>query len=345
MRTRKSRRIALSFMMLLILLALLAVWNLNSGSLSLSWGEVGRILLDPQAENGAVIWKIRLPRLLAAALLGGALSVSGFLLQTFFDNPIASPFVLGISSGARLAVSLLLVGFLSRGGMLTSWMMVGAAFLGAMVSMGLVLLVSRRVRQMAVLVICGVMIGDLCSAATNIVITFADDANIANLHNWSQGSFSGISWENLQVMAPVVMLAAAGAFCLSKPMGAYQLGEGYAQNMGVSIRRFRFLLILLSSILSAAVAAFAGPVSFVGIAVPHLMKGLFGTARPLVMIPASFLGGAAFCLFCDRVARTIFAPEELTISTVTAIFGAPVVIWMLLSRRQRQRRGREAVER
>ncbi len=345
MRTRKSRRIALSFMMLLILLALLAVWNLNSGSLSLSWGEVGRILLDPQAENGAVIWKIRLPRLLAAALLGGALSVSGFLLQTFFDNPIASPFVLGISSGARLAVSLLLVGFLSRGGMLTSWMMVGAAFLGAMVSMGLVLLVSRRVRQMAVLVICGVMIGDLCSAATNIVITFADDANIANLHNWSQGSFSGISWENLQVMAPVVMLAAAGAFCLSKPMGAYQLGEVYAQNMGVSIRRFRFLLILLSSILSAAVAAFAGPVSFVGIAVPHLMKGLFGTARPLVMIPASFLGGAAFCLFCDRVARTIFAPEELTISTVTAIFGAPVVIWMLLSRRQRQRRGREAVER
>ena len=220
MRSRKIRRIGLSFLTLLILLILLAAWNLNSGSLSLSWREVGWILLNPEWENGAIIWEIRLPRLLAAALLGGALSVSGFLLQTFFDNPIASPFVLGISSGARLAVSLLLVGVLGKGGMITSWMMVGSAFLGAMASMGLVLLVSRRIRQMAVLVICGVMIGDLCSAATNIVISFADDANIANLHNWSQGSFSGISWENLQVMAPVVMLAAVGAFCLAKPMGA-----------------------------------------------------------------------------------------------------------------------------
>ena len=235
MRSRKIRRIGLSFLTLLILLILLAAWNLNSGSLSLSWREVGWILLNPEGENGAIIWEIRLPRLLAAALLGGALSVSGFLLQTFFDNPIASPFVLGISSGARLAVSLLLVGVLGKGGMITSWMMVGSAFLGAMASMGLVLLVSRRIRQMAVLVICGVMIGDLCSAATNIVISFADDANIANLHNWSQGSFSGISWENLQVMAPVVMLAAVGAFCLAKPMGAYQLGEVYARIMGVHI--------------------------------------------------------------------------------------------------------------
>ena len=190
MRSRKIRRIGLSFLTLLILLILLAAWNLNSGSLSLSWREVGWILLNPEGENGAIIWEIRLPRLLAAALLGGALSVSGFLLQTFFDNPIASPFVLGISSGARLAVSLLLVGVLGKGGMITSWMMVGSAFLGAMASMGLVLLVSRRIRQMAVLVICGVMIGDLCSAATNIVLSFADDANIANLHNWSQGSFS-----------------------------------------------------------------------------------------------------------------------------------------------------------
>ena len=286
MRSQKIRRIGLSFLTLLILLILLAAWNLNSGSLSLSWREVGWILLNPEWENGAIIWEIRLPRLLAAALLGGALSVSGFLLQTFFDNPIASPFVLGVSSGARLAVSVLLVGVLGKGGMITSWMMVGSAFLGAMASMGLVLLVSRRIRQMAVLVICGVMIGDLCSAATNIVISFADDANIANLHNWSQGSFSGISWENLQVMAPVVMLAAVGAFCLAKPMGAYQLGEVYARNMGVHIRSFRFMLILLSGILSAAVAAFAGPVSFVGIAVPHLMKGLLGTARPSVMIPA-----------------------------------------------------------
>ena len=334
MKQSRAGRLIFSFLILFILLILLGIWNLNSGSLSLSFGEVLEILLNPGRENGAVIWQIRLPRLLAAAILGGALSVSGFLLQTFFSNPIASPYVLGISSGSRLAVSLLLVGVLGRGGTVTSRMMILAAFLGAMASMGLVLLISQKIRQMALLVICGVMIGDICSAITNLVIAFADEANIASLHNWSQGSFSGISWENLQAMTPAVFGAFLAAFLLSKPMGAYQLGEVYAMNMGVHVGRFRFLLILISSILSASVAAFAGPISFVGIAVPHLAKGLFGTAKPIVMIPGCFLGGAAFCLFCDRIARTLFAPVELGVGTVTAVFGAPVVIWMMIGRKR-----------
>ena len=272
--------------------------------------------------------------MLAAAILGGGLSLSGFLLQTFFANPIAGPFVLGISSGAKLAVSLTMIFLLSRGLASTSAALIGAAFLGAMLSMGFILLISRRVRRMSLLVVCGVMIGYICSAITDFVVTFAEDSNIVNLHNWSMGSFSGIYWDSVGVIALVTGAALVLIFLLSKPIGAYQLGEVYARSMGVNIRRFRVELILLSSLLSACVTAFAGPVSFVGIAIPHLMKRLFGTARPILMIPACFLGGGAFCLFCDLIARTAFAPREMSISSVTALLGAPVVIAMLAGRRR-----------
>lgn len=186
---------------------------------------------------------------------------------------------------------------------------------------------------MSMLVICGVMIGYICSAVTDFAVTFADDSNIINLHNWSLGSFSGTSWDNVRIMSWVVFVSLGLTFLLSKPIGAYQMGEVYAQNMGVNIRRFRIELILLSSILSACVTAFAGPISFVGIAAPHLMKGLFRTAKPIVMIPACFLGGAAFCLFCDLIARTAFAPTDMSISSVTAVFGAPIVICLMVSRK------------
>lgn len=282
----------------------------------------------------AIIWRLRAPRMLAAAILGGGLSLSGFLLQTFFANPIAGPFVLGISSGAKLAVSLIMIFLLSRGLASTSAALISAAFLGAMLSMGFILLISRRVRRMSLLVVCGVMISYICSAITDFVVTFAEDSNIVNLHNWSMGSFSGIYWDSVGVIALVTGAALVLAFALSKPIGAYQLGEVYARSMGVNIRRFRVELILLSSLLSACVTAFAGPVSFVGIAVPHLMKRLFGTARPILMIPACFLGGGAFCLFCDLIARTAFAPREMSISSVTALLGAPVVIVMLAGRRR-----------
>lgn len=203
-----------------------------------------------------------------------------------------------------------------------------------MISMGLVLLISRVLDQMSMLIVSGVMIGYICTAITDFIVTFADDADIVNLHNWSRGSFSGITWDNVMLMAVVIFLASFCVFLMSKPISAYQLGEAYARNMGLNIQMFRFLLILLSSILSACVTAFAGPVSFVGIAVPHLVKGLFKTSRPLLMIPGCMLGGAAFCLFCDLLARVVFAPTELSISTVTAIFGAPVVIFIMIRQKK-----------
>ena len=150
------------------------------------------------------------------------------------------------------------------------------------------------------------------------------------------GSFSGMDWKGVKVCAVVVLAGFACAFLLSKPIGAFQLGEDYARNMGVNIKRFRVQLILLSSILSATVTAYAGPISFVGIAVPHLIKNLFGTTKPLIVIPGCFLGGGMFCLLCDLIARTMFAPAELSISSVTAVFGVPVVIWMLLTRQKKK---------
>ena len=186
------------------------------------------------------------------------------------------------------------------------------------------------------LIVGGVMIGYICSAITDFVVTFASDADIVNLHNWSRGSFSGMTWENVAVMAGVTFVSAAAVFLLSKPIGAYQMGETYAKSMGVNVAHLRFFMVILSSILSGCVAAFAGPVSFVGIAVPHLVKQLMHTSKPILMIPGCFLGGSVCCLFCDLLARTMFAPTELSISTVTAFFGAPVVIFILL-RRQKER--------
>ena len=332
------RRKIIAFCILGALLVLLAVLNLHIGSVDVPFGEVLRILRthDNTSAAGQIIWTIRMPRLAAAAVLGGALALAGFLMQTFFSNPIAGPFVLGISSGAKLMVALAMIWGLARGVIMNSAWMILAAFLGALFSMGLILLISGRVRSMSVLIVCGVMIGYICSAVTDFVVTFADDANIVNLHNWSKGSFSGISWEQVRVMVPFVFAVLILAFLLSKPMSAYQLGESYAKNLGVNLSGFRVMLILLSSMLAACVTAFAGPISFLGVATPHLTKRLFRTARPIVMIPACFLGGAVFCLFCDFLARFLFAPTELSISTVTAVFGAPVVIYMMLSRRKEQ---------
>ena len=322
------------FMALLAALFVITVLNINIGSVPISVGEIIGILFNKQGDPTLVniIWKIRLPRILMAALLGGALSLSGFLLQTFFANPIAGPFVLGISSGAKMVVALSMIYYIGAFGVVSSWTLIIAAFVGSLLSVGFILMMSHRLKGMATLLVAGIMIGYICSAITDFVVTFAEDSDIVNLHGWSLGSFSGMSWDNVTTAAILVGVTTLAVFLLSKPIGAYQLGEAYAQSMGVNIRVFRVALILLSSILSACVTAFAGPISFVGIAVPYLVKRLLNTSKPIVVIPAVFLGGAVFCMGCDLIARTAFAPTELNISTVTSVFGAPVVIGMMLRR-------------
>ena len=337
-----KRRIRCTAVIIALAVACLivAVFSINTGNVDISVGDIFRILIGQgqDVDSYNIVWKIRLPRLIMAAILGGALAVSGFLLQTFFGNPIAGPFVLGISHGAKMVVALVLIVFLGNGLTAPSYVLIVAAFVGALMSTGFILLVSRQITSMSVLLVAGIMIGYICSAITEFVITFAQDSDIVNLHGWSQGSFNGMSWGSVQVGAIVVGVCMVAVFLLSKPIGAYQLGESYAQSMGVNIKRFRVALILLSSVLSATVTAFAGPISFVGIAVPFLVKYALGTSIPIVVMPTTFLGGALFCMVCDLIARMAFAPTELAISTVTAMFGAPVVIYMLIHLRGKKAR-------
>ncbi len=331
-----KKRYMISFIICIILLAVLFIWNAGVGSVELSLADFWKIMCGSQKGTTSyqIIWKIRLPRIVAAVLLGGALSVSGFLLQSFFQNPIAGPYVLGISSGAKLVVALTMIFLLEHGIMISSFGMVVAAFAGSLLAMGFVLAISFRISRMSLLVVCGIMIGYICSAITDFCVTFADDSNIVNLHNWSMGSFSGMSWEHVRMIAVLVGVTMLITFCLAKPIGAYQMGEGYAQNMGVNVTALRVGLILLSSLLSACVTAFAGPISFVGIAVPHLIKIMTKTAKPLILIPGCFLGGAVITLFCDGIARTVFAPTEISISSVTAVFLVPVVLAAMLGKQR-----------
>lgn len=329
----KVRNITIFILLAIMVIAVLFT-NILIGSADISIKEIAEALTGEQNTAYDILLKIRIPRALAALLLGGALSLSGYLLQTFFNNPIAGPFVLGVSSGAKLIVAITMIYSAGLMGALSSAVLILSAFIGSLLSLGFVLLISRKVKQMSMLVVCGVMIGYICSAVTDFLVTFADDSDIINLHGWSVGTFSGTNMDNVRVIFIFVTLGTIGSFLISKPIGAYMLGESYAKNMGVNIKLLRVLLIVLSGLLSASVTAFAGPVSFVGIAVPHIIRVLFKTSKPLVMIPACFLGGSIFCMACDMIARTVFAPTELSISTVTAVFGAPVVIIIMVKRRR-----------
>jgi iron complex transport system permease protein len=335
-RLKRYARYNAVFIFLIIAFILITIVNINSGSVQISVKEILRIIFFREGDETAysIIWKIRLPRIITSAILGGGLALSGFLIQVFFGNPIASPFTLGISSGSKLIVALTMIVMIQYVDAVSSFVMVVAAFVGALICMGFVLLASRKVKQQSTLLIAGIMIGYICSAVTDFVVTFAEDTDIVNLHNWSMGSFSGMDWDDVWMCFVIIFAAFVATFLLAKPIGAYQMGEAYAQSMGVNIKRFRVVVILLSSLMAGCVTAFAGPISFVGIAVPHLAKLMLKTSKPLVVIPAVFVGGGVFCMFCDYIARVAFAPTELSISTVTALFGSPVVIWMLLTRKR-----------
>lgn len=348
-----------SFIMLLLssMLVLALAMNVSTGSVSIALQDVSRMIwngirgciadiLAPGRQAGElnsvingstesqILFRIRIPRMLLAAVLGGALSVSGYLLQVFFRNPIAGPFVLGISSGAKMTVGITLIFLGPYIGSASSLTLILAAFLGSLLITFVVLLFSQKVQSMSMLLVIGIMVGYICGAVTDFCITFADEHDVANLTNWSMGTFSGASWDNVRTAMLMCIPGVLAALLLSKPISAYALGEGYAKSMGIRIKPFRIMLIMLSSLLSACVTALAGPISFVGIAVPHITRTLLKSSKPVFVIPAAFLCGAVFCVFCDLIARTVFAPTELAIGTVTSVFGAPVVIYMMVKRRQ-----------
>ena len=334
---KKSRRIRYVTAGLIAALLLLVLLNLLLGSVKLSFADL-KCLFGGETEETAkrILLDLRLPRVLMALILGGALALSGLLLQTFFENPIAGPFVLGISSGAKLVVALSLTLVLKLGGHMSSVFMILASFAGAMITLLLILLVSRRLPRGASLLVAGIMIGYICSAITDLVINLAEDSNVVSLHSWSLGSFSGLTWSHVRISAIIILPLFVGTLFLAKPMQAFFLGETVAASLGVNVKRFRIALILIASLLAATVTAFAGPISFVGIAVPFLIRRLLGTEQTKITVPLTFFGGGVFCLFADLLARNLLAPTELSISVVTSILGAPVVIVMLILAQRRK---------
>ena len=330
-----KKRSTLFFTICILLVMGLFTMNIVLGSTSISVSEIMSIFVGKEeGTSSAIIMNIRLPRAVAALVLGGALALSGYLLQTFFANPIVGPYVLGVSSGAKLCVALMMIYVLSRGRSIGLIGMVVSAFAGSLIVMAFVLAISVKVRSMGILVVCGIMIGYICSAITDFVVTFADDSNIVNLHNWSMGSLSGIGWKEIRVFTVVILICLIISLSIIKPMNAYRLGENYARNAGVNIRMLRVVLILVSSFLAACVTAFAGPISFVGIAVPHLVSSSLKTDRAGIVIPASFIGGSIVTLLSDAIARTVFAPTEVSISSVTALLLVPVVIYVMMNRKK-----------
>lgn len=336
-RISSDQRIIIVFIVLVLAAFAAFVLNLFIGNVSIGIDDVIRILtgISRDTKKINIIMNIRLPRTIMAFILGGALTVAGFLLQTYFSNPIAGPYILGISSGAKMVVAILLIVVARTGFYVRGYMLVLSAFVGAVIATGFIIIISRSVKNMAALLAAGIMIGYICSAVTDFLIAFADDSDIVNLHSWSQGSFSGADMEGAKYCLVIVTISFVLVMLLSKSLDAFRLGESYARSVGVNVRLCRFLIITLSSLLSACVTAFAGPISFIGIAVPFLMREALKSSKPVILIPASFISGAIFCLFSDLLARMLFAPTELNVSAVTSLFGAPLVVFMIVKRHGR----------
>jgi iron complex transport system permease protein len=337
-------RESLIFLTLLSALILAFLLNLSLGSVNIPLEQVINILLGQEPEKLSwtnIIWQFRIPKALTATLAGAALGVSGLQMQTLFRNPLAGPFVLGISSGASLGVALVVLTanatgasmFFASLGLIADLSLIMAASLGAGLSLGLVLLVAQRVRDTMQLLILGLLFGYATSAMVSILLQFSDTNNIQTYLQWTFGSFSGVTWTQIRVLVPVVVLGLLVAVLLSKPLNALLLGESYASTLGLAVQRTRFWLIMSASILAGAITAFCGPIAFLGVSVPHLCRSLFYTSDHRVLVPAVTMMGSILALFADLVAQLPGSQLVLPLNSVTALIGTPVVTWLILRRR------------
>ncbi|MDR1608053.1 MAG: iron ABC transporter permease [Deltaproteobacteria bacterium] len=329
-----NRRVVV-FYLLLALTIFLMVVNLCVGSISYPIQEIFSALLNPSqaGDLSFIVWKIRLPRVLATVMGGAYLAASGLLLQVYFRNPIVGPFILGISSGATLLVSVvMLTSFGIRLTYVTPFLTTIAGCLGAYGVMILVVAIASKVRQGATLLIVGLMMGYLCGSATSILTALAEKEKIKGFVLWGMGSFSGFKWIEIWILLVLGGGLVLAIFLLAKPLNAFLLGEEYAASLGVNIRRFRLFILMAASALAGLVTSMAGPVAFIGLAVPHMARLSFGSSDNRVLVPGACLLGAVVTSLCDLIARMWLNPVELPISAITAFFGAPIVMGLLLKR-------------
>lgn len=329
---RSSTTIYSIFGGLFVVFLLLFVMDLAWGNSKISFVQIIRILFGNREDliTSEIILNFRLPKAITAILAGSALSVSGLMMQTFFRNPLADPYVLGVSSGASLGVAIVMMatGFLLGS---SSWIVVLAAIIGAVLVMMLIVGVSFKVQNAVSLLIVGLMLGTIVASIVGVLQYFSNPDAIKLFVMWNLGSLSAVSWQHLSVLAPLIFVALIGAFFLHHRLDGVLLGENYARSLGISIVQSRFLIIVVTSILAGSITAFAGPIGFVGIAIPHIARGLFRTASHKILIPASFLLGSMLLLLCDIVSQ--LPTYTLPINTISSLFGAPIIIWIILKKR------------
>ena len=336
----------LIFSILLLCLILAFLLDLGFGAVNIPIHEVMNILLGQEAEKTTwtnIILKFRLPKALTATLAGAALGVSGLQMQTLFKNPLAGPFVLGISSGASLGVALVLLTasvtvptLLTDLGIIGDFSLVIAASFGAASVLGLMLVVSRRVQDTMTLLILGLLFGYATSAMVSILLQFSSQERIQSYIMWTFGSFTGVTWQQLAILTPVICVGLLIAVLQSKSLNALLLGESYARSLGLTVQKTRFSVISSASILAGAITAFCGPIAFLGVAIPHLCRSLFNTSDHRILIPSVIIMGAILALFADLVAQILINQMVLPLNAITALIGTPVVTWVILQRNSRK---------
>ncbi|GAA0891272.1 iron ABC transporter permease [Fulvivirga kasyanovii] len=335
----RSYTIKLALLLPLTILVLFIV-NISLGSVSIPFDEILNVLTGSAASKNSwtnIVLNFRLPKAITAIAVGAALSISGLLMQTLFRNPLAGPFVLGISSGASLGVALLLLAGISITGSLvasglTSWLVVSAASLGSALVLLLVVVVSLKVRDSMTLLIIGLMFGSLTGAIVSILQFFSSGEEIQVYLFWTFGSLGGLNWDEITVLWLIAGLGIAIAFIMVKPLNALLLSENYARSMGINIKSSRFWIIISTSLLAGSITAFCGPIAFIGIAIPHLTRLLFNTSNHKILIPAVAMSGIIVMLVCDIISQLPGSEHVLPINAITSLLGAPVVIWVILRR-------------
>ncbi|MEG0500342.1 MAG: iron ABC transporter permease [Rikenellaceae bacterium] len=330
----------LIFTLLSIVTVLLFVANIVYGSVTIPFGEVLSALFggdDTQGVNSIIILSSRMPGAITALLAGGALAVSGMLLQTLFGNPLADPSILGVSSGAGLGVAVVMLGLggsLSTLGLYGHLAVVFAAFVGAAVILGAIIAFSTKIKSNIMLLVVGIMIGYIASSAITMLNFYAQSDGVVSYIIWGMGDFSGVTESNLIYFLVFVLIGLASSVFLIKPLNALLLGERYSENLGVNIRRIRIFVLIVTGILTAVVTAFCGPISFIGLAVPHIARLLFRTSGHGVLVPATILIGSIVALSCNLLSVVLFNGTVIPLNVITPLVGAPVIIYVIINKKK-----------
>lgn len=338
----KPKTYRLPFILLVAALAVCSVLNISLGSVSIPLSDTVNALVGRKLENQSweyIIWNYRIPKAFTAILVGSGLALSGLLMQTLFRNPLAGPFVLGISSGASLGAALLIMGssvfsgFMAFG-LVNDISLAIASSIGSFLVLLAVMIVAARVKDTMALLIIGLMFGSITAAIVSLLSYFTDAEKLQQFIYWSFGSVGNLSWLQLSVLLGIILIGILLSILSIKALNAFLLSENYAYSLGVNLKKSRYIIIIATGLLAGGVTAFAGPIAFIGLAVPHLTRQIFSTTDHKILLPAVLIYGAILMLLCDTVAQLPNSASVLPINAITSILGAPVVIWLLVTKRR-----------